>query len=77
VTRPEIEARQREWNEQVTARLPQLLHELLRSPVYGADKGRPKPPATHGVYLFSERGTPRYVGRVGLTERARRAGKGF
>lgn len=31
---------------------------------------------THGVYLFTERGKHLYVGRCGLTERARIAGKG-
>jgi len=72
---PNIADRQRCWDEQVTAQLPDLLTKLLDSPVYGAAPDRPKPPRTYGVYLFSERGRPCYVGRVGLTERSRRAGK--
>ncbi len=74
---PKIADRQRRWDEQITAQLPELLTKLLESPIYGAALGRPKPPEAYGVYLFSERGRPRYVGRVGLTERSRRAGKGF
>jgi hypothetical protein len=74
---PKIADRQRCWAEQVTAQLPELLTKLLESPIYGAAPDRPKPPKAYGVYLFSERGKPCYVGRVGLTERSRRAGKGF
>jgi hypothetical protein len=74
---PKIADRQRGWDEQITAQLPQLLTKLLESPIYGAAPDRPKPPKAYGVYLFSERGRPCYVGRVGLTERSRRAGKGF
>jgi hypothetical protein len=73
---PNIADRQRRWDEQITAPLPELLTKLLESPLYGAAPDRPKPPEAYGVYLFSERGKPCYVGRVGLTERARRAGKG-
>ena len=74
---PKIVTRERRWDEQVTAQFPGLLTKLLDSPVYGTAPGRPRPPETYGVYLFSERGRPRYVGRVGLTERSRRAGKRF
>jgi hypothetical protein len=74
---PRIADRQRRWDEQITAQLPELLTKLLESPIYGAAPDRTKPPKAYGVYLFSERGKPCYVGRVGLTERARRAGKGF
>jgi hypothetical protein len=74
---PKIADRQRRWDEQITAQLPKLLTKLLESPIYGAAPDRPKPPKAYGVYLFSERGRPCYVGRVGLTERSRRAGKGF
>jgi hypothetical protein len=74
---PKIADRQRRWDEQITAQLPQLLTKLLESPIYGAAPDRPKPPQTYGVYLFSERGRPCYVGRVGLTERSRRAGTRF
>jgi hypothetical protein len=74
---PNIADRQRRWDEQITAQLPELLTKLLESPIYGAAVDRPKPPEAYGVYLFSERGRPRYVGRVGLTERSRRAGKRF
>lgn len=31
----------------------------------------------YGIYLFSEKGRPRYVGRVGLTDRSKRAGKAY
>ena len=72
-----ILARETRWQEQVTARLPELLTELLESPVYGLTEGRERPPEKYGAYLFTERGRPRYVGRVGLTERSRRAGKRF
>jgi hypothetical protein len=74
---PKIRAREQRWDEEVTARLPDLLAELLDSPVYGLTQGRPRPPENYGVYLFTEGGRPRYVGRVGLTERSRRAGKRF
>jgi hypothetical protein len=74
---PNIADRQRRWDEQITAQLPELLTKLLESPIYGAAPDRPKPPKAYGVYLFSERGKPCYVGRVGLTERSRRADKGF
>jgi hypothetical protein len=74
---PKIADRQRGWDEQITAPLPELLTKLLESPLYGAAPDRPKPPKAYGVYLFSERGRPCYVGRVGLTERSRRAGKRF
>lgn len=74
---PKIVSRESQWAEDVTKQLPELLTKLLNSPVYGLGEERDLPPATYGVYLFSERGKPRYVGRVGLTERSKRAGKKF
>lgn len=74
---PKIAARERQWDEEVAKQLPDLLTRLLDSPIYGLGKDRELPPAAYGVYLFSEKGKPRYVGRVGLTERSKRAGKKF
>lgn len=74
---PVITGRENQWQTEVTRQLPLLLTELLDSPVYGLGDSRDLPPTSYGVYLFSERGRPRYVGRVGLTERSKRAGKGF
>lgn len=74
---PKIAARERQWDEEVSKQLPDLLTRLLDSPIYGLGKDRDLPPAAYGVYLFSEKGKPRYVGRVGLTERSKRAGKKF
>ena len=52
----------------MTDRLPVLLDALLSCEVYGLRDGHRGPPANvrYGVYLFSEKGKPRYVGRVGL-----------
>jgi|GEM_PF-1607019 len=72
-----IIARERQWDAEITKQLPDLLTQLLESPIYGLGEDRDLPPATYGVYLFSEGGKPRYVGRVGLTERSKRAGKKF
>jgi len=72
-----IISRERQWDAEITKRLPDLLTRLLDSPIYGLGEDRDLPPATYGVYLFSERGKPHYVGRVGLTERSKRAGKKF
>lgn len=56
--------------------LPSLLCRLLSSPVYRLGDDRPDPASDqHGVYLFTEEGRNMYVGRTGLTERARLAGK--
>src|SRR5688572_18567864 len=74
---PNILAREQRWNEKVTAQLPELLTRLLDSPIYGVAPGRPLPPEKYGVYLFTKGGRPLYVGRVGLTERSRRAGRRF
>lgn len=74
---PKIVSREGQWAENVTKQLPELLTKLMNSPVYGLGEGRDLPPAAYGVYLFSEKGKPRYVGRVGLTERSKRAGRGF
>lgn len=56
------------------------LERLRRCDPCGRDGERPRPAPTYGVYLFSETtGTglkDLYVGRVGLTERARRKGTG-
>ena len=75
---PKVLAREAAWAEDVTGWLPVLLDTLLSCEVYGFGDGRQLPPANvrYGVYLFSEKGKPRYVGRVGLTERSRLAGKG-
>lgn len=74
---PKVAARERQWDKEVAKQLPDLLTRLLNSPIYGLGKDRDLPPAAYGVYLFSEKGKPRYVGRVGLTERSKRAGKKF
>jgi len=76
---PAIRQREEKWDEKVTAQLPELLTRLLHSPIYGLNNGRGLPPIKprYGVYLFSEKGRPRYVGRVGLTDRSKRAGKAF
>lgn len=76
---PRILKREHDWIVKVGERLPELLTELLASPLFGLSDGRNLPPKEkrYGVYLFSEKGRPRYVGRVGLTERSKRAGKGF
>jgi len=70
----DINANRERWEREVDDRLPALLDCLLASEVYGLGAGRQPPPETYGVYLFSENGEPRYVGRVGLTERSRLAG---
>ena len=59
-------------------KLPELLSQLLESPLYGLTLDRPLPPEQYGVYLFvDESDAAQYVGRVGLTERSRREGKRF
>ena len=72
-----VAARQAQWKRDVTNQLPELLMTLLSSPVYGVGDGRTRPPEQYGVYLFSDARGPRYVGRVGLTERSRLASKRF
>lgn len=74
-TRRQIASAHAAWEKDVVARLPGLLADLLASPVYGLGPNRSAPPATHGVYLFSDDMGPMYVGRAGWTERARRAGR--
>jgi len=74
---PKILAREERWRERVTEQLPSLLTALLASQEFGLVGDRELPPAAHGVYLLSEKGAPRYVGRAGLTERSRRTGKGY
>jgi hypothetical protein len=74
---PEVLRRVQRWEDEVTNRLPVLLTELLESPVFGLAAGRELPPKAYGVYLLTDRGRPCYVGRVGLTDRSRRAGKQF
>jgi hypothetical protein len=76
---PKIRDREGRWSKEVTKQLPVLLTKLLKSEVYGLGKGHDLPPENvrYGIYLFSEKGKPRYVGRVGLTERSKRAGKTF
>ncbi len=73
----DIASRQAKWQSKASDQLPVLLEHLLASDVYGLREGAPRPPRQYGVYLFSERRRPRYVGRVGLTERSKRAGKRF
>lgn len=60
----------------VLVRLPGYLDCLLHSEIFGRGKDRVAPPKQHGVYLFSESSNHLYVGRCGLTERAKRVGKG-
>ena len=67
----QIEARQRRWQVEITDRLPVLLDRLL-----AAEDCAVSPPTGHGVYLFSERGRPMYVGRTGRTERSIAKGRG-
>jgi hypothetical protein len=62
--------------EDVLAKLPGYLEQLRASDIYGRGNGRPTAPKQHGVYLFSEGGNDLYVGRCGLTERAKKAEKG-
>ena len=63
------------------------LASLKACPPCGRDGGRDQPDATYGVYLFTETHDPTtaselpepqdmYVGRVGMTERARQKGAG-
>lgn len=47
----------------VAAQLPHLLQQLLACPPHFAG-ARPRVPRVSGVYLFSEDGRPRYVGRT-------------
>jgi hypothetical protein len=63
------------WN-QILAKLPCYLERLVASEIFGRGNGRPAPPKEHGVYLFSEGPDHFYVGRCGLTERARKVGRG-
>jgi hypothetical protein len=75
---PAAVERQKAWDREVTSELPGLLRQLLDSPVYGLTRDRPLPPEQHGIYLLiDDAGAPQYVGRVGLTDRSRRAGKRF
>lgn len=70
--------RQAAWAREVTSQLPSLLTQLLESPIYGLSPDRPSLPQKHGVYLFVDaEDAPLYVGRVGLTDRSRLAGKRF
>lgn len=64
---------QETWVE-FQAQLPDLRQRLMASEVFNHEK---KPPAAggRGIYLFSEGETPLYVGRTGITARARAAGK--
>jgi hypothetical protein len=64
---------QEAWVE-LQAQLPDLRQRLTASEVFNHEK---KPPAGggRGIYLFSEGETPLYVGRTGITARARAAGK--
>jgi hypothetical protein len=66
-----LAARKRGWQTEIADQLPALLDRLLR-----ADDCAASPPKAHGVYLFSERSTPMYVGRTGRTERSIAKGGG-
>ncbi|HEY5193663.1 MAG TPA: hypothetical protein VIJ39_07315 [Solirubrobacteraceae bacterium] len=58
--------------------MPDLLRQLLDSPVYGLTSDRPLPPEQHGIYLLiKDADSTQYVGRVGLTDHSQRAGKRF
>jgi hypothetical protein len=62
--------------EVVLTKLPGYLKDLLDSQVFGRGPGREPAPKQHGVYLFTEDERHYYVGRCGLTERAKKVGKG-
>ena len=47
----------------LVSQMPQLLEQLLACPAHFAGT-RPAVPCVSGVYLFSEHGRPRYVGRT-------------
>lgn len=68
-------AGKRNW-DQLLKQLPIYLDELEQSPVYGRGPDQEPPPKTHGVYLFTEKGRHLYVGRCGVTERARQSPSG-
>lgn len=77
-SRSAVSKRQAAWTREVASRLPGLLTQLVESPIYGLSPDRPPPPEKYGVYLFADaEDTPLYVGRVGLTDRSRLAGKRF
>jgi hypothetical protein len=58
--------------EELIGWLPGMLEQLLASAVYGID-GRP-PRDQRGLYLFTENGNHLYVGRTGISVRARARG---
>lgn len=73
--RESLRARARIWDARQRW-LEEVLDRLLASPRYGPHgSDRPRPPASHGIYLFAEAGQALYVGRTSRTERARRAGR--
>lgn len=55
------------------AQLPELRQRLLGSEIFNHEK--PPPKNGRGIYLFSEGERRLYVGRTGITARARAAGK--
>jgi hypothetical protein len=67
--------RAQSWDS-VLKQLPIYLESLVASDVFGRGPGHEPPPRTHGVYLFSENGRHLYVGRCGITERAKLSGGG-
>lgn len=71
---PEILAGRKQWDENIARRLPDLLEELLRSKTYGLGDELVPPTNDYGVYLFTSTERHEYVGRTGLTERARLSG---
>ncbi len=64
---------QENWDE-FQAQLPELRLRLLGSKVFNHEK-KPLAGGGRGIYLFSDGETPLYVGRTGITARARAAGK--
>ncbi len=70
-SKKKLARRQKRWDKDVSVQLPALLSRLLAS-----ENCADAPPPGHGVYLFSEGGTPMYVGRTGGTERAVATGRG-
>ena len=69
-TAKQIVSRQADWEAEVSVKLPVLLSDLLH-----CQDCADSPPKSHGVYLFSDHGTPMYVGRTGRTERSIAANK--
>lgn len=63
------------WDAKIASKLEPLLEGLLACEPVRVDGDLDAVPNSHGVYLFSSETGEEYVGRTGLTERSRRAGK--